>query len=175
MSLHETPAPTPHAEGLEVVFVATSPVPGITADSIDRIRDAGARVTLISPKVVGYGPAREAADGFIELHGLGVPVQFEDDEDRPQRWSARWARTVATNVSRRAGRRVAHKLVGKAGAWGWAIRQLPEATDLLETADVITALDPGAVWIAWKAAQRNTHAEVINGIGPTLEHLGLAR
>ncbi|MBD3784691.1 MAG: hypothetical protein IE926_17365, partial [Micrococcales bacterium] len=56
-----------------------------------------------------------------------------------------------------------------------AARQSPDALAVLRRADVITALDPNAVWVAWQAAQVNQHAAVINGIGPTLEHLGLAR
>ncbi|KRE62244.1 hypothetical protein [Nostocoides sp. Soil756] len=175
MSLAESPAPVPHAQGLEVVFVATGPLADIAADSIARIADAGARVTLICPKMRGYEQARAAADDYIQLLPLGIPVQFDDDSQRPVRWSPDWARTVATNISRKAGRRVAHKVVGKAVTWGFAVRQLPEAVRILDTADVITALDPGAVWIAWKASRTNAHAAVINGIGPTLEHLGLAR
>ncbi|MBD3784557.1 MAG: hypothetical protein IE926_16680, partial [Micrococcales bacterium] len=78
MTLHETPPPTPHTEGLEVAFVATSPLAGITADSIRRIRDGGGRVVLVCPdKMPGSAPARAAADEWVDLPPLGVPVRFE--------------------------------------------------------------------------------------------------
>jgi hypothetical protein len=175
VTLHETPPPTPQADGLTVAFVATGPLAGIAADSIRRIREAGGRVVLLCPKVPGYAAARGAADEYIALHPFGNPVRFDSDDDRPERWTSEWVATVATNLHRKVGRRVAHKVIGRPLTWGLASKQTPEALEVLERADVITALDPNAVYIAWRAGQTNQHAAIINGIGPTLEHLGLAR
>jgi hypothetical protein len=49
------------------------------------------------------------------------------------------------------------------------------ALSALDSADVITALDAGAVYMVWEASRRNRAAAAVNGIGPTMEHLGLAR
>lgn len=175
MSLHETPAPTPHAEGTLVAFVATKPLADLAATAIRQIKEAGGRVVLVCPLVRHYDTAAAAADEWIRIPQLGVPVQFDDPADRPERWTGPWARTVATNLSRKAGRKVAHRALGQTVTWDLAARQVPRVQDVLDAADVITALDPSAVYIAWRAGQRNQHAAIINGIGPTMEHLGLAR
>jgi hypothetical protein len=170
----ERPAPTPHADHQTIAFVYTSPPTVMVVDSIKRIREQGGRVVILGPQIKGYEKAADVADGFIFLRQRFVPV-YVDPDNRPRRYSLPWASIVARNLTRKATQKPAKRVLGASTLWWITAKHNRQALALLDGADVITALDAGAVYLVWEAARRNRHAAAINGIGPTLEHLGLAR
>jgi hypothetical protein len=170
----ERPAPVPHADHQVVAICYTArPMPVVT-DAVKAIREQGGRVVLIGPLVKGYEVPAEDADEYVQLIHRAVPV-YVDKANPPRRYSAQWASIVARNLTRRATVRPAQRLLGASTLWWIAARHNRDARKVLDRADVICAADAGAVYLAWEAARRNRHAAVVNGIGPTLEHLGLAR
>jgi hypothetical protein len=82
---------------------------------------------------------------------------------------------VVRNLWRKVAFAPVRKTLGVSTLWWMSLSHSREALHAVDEADVITALDAGAVYSVWECARRNRHAAAINGIGPTLEHLGLAR
>ena len=170
----ERPAPTPHAAQQTIVLVYTS-VPSVMAvEAIKKIRGNGGRVVLLGPQIKGYENAAEISDSFVFLRQRVTPV-YVDPDNRPRRYSPTWASIVARNLIRKATFKPAKRTLGAATLWWMAARNNRQALHLIDSADVITATDAGSIYLVWEAARRNRHAAAINGIGPTLEHLGLAR
>jgi hypothetical protein len=170
----ERPAPIPHADHRVVAICYTgAPMPVVT-DAVRAIGEQGGHVVLIGPLVKGSEVPAAYADKYIRLVHRATPV-YVDKANAPRKYGPRWASIVARNLTRRATVRPAQRLFGAATLWWVAVRNNPEASKVLDRADVICAADAGAVYLAWESARRNRHAAVINGIGPTLEHLGLAR
>lgn len=170
----ERPAPTPHAERQRIVLMYTSAPPVMVVDAIREMRTAGAEVVIIGPQVKGYEHAAKVASTNIFLRHRVAPVYF-DRENPPRRYTTEWASIVARNLSRRATYKPAQRLLGAATLWWMATAQNREALSAIDQAHVLTALDGGSVYSVWQAARRNKGAAAINGIGPTMEHLGLAR
>jgi hypothetical protein len=172
--MSERPAPTPRADHQRVLLVYTLPPLEIVADDIAAIRANGGRVDVVGPRVKGFEISARAADHFTLLVRRSTPVKIDPD-DRPRKYSMRWVKVVATNLSRKALFRSAKRVLGAATLWWMSAAQNRKALDLIDGADVITALDAGAIYLCWQAGRRNRGAAVINGIGPTMEHLGLVR
>jgi hypothetical protein len=141
--------------------------------AIEQIRQEGGHVVLLGPQIRGYEQAAAAADRMVFLRHRAAPVRVDPD-NRPARFSPQWAWLVTRNLSRRAAFGPARKTLGISTLWWMALSHSREALHAVDEADVITALDAGAVYSVWNCARRNHHAAAINGIGPTLEHLGLA-
>lgn len=170
----ERPAPVPHADHQVVAVCFTAkPMPAV-ADAVRTIREQGGRVVLIGPLVTGYEEPAAEADDYIKLVHRANPV-YVDKSDPPRKYSPQWTSIVARNLTRRATVRPAQRLLGASTLWWIAARGNRDARKVLDSADVLCAADGGAVYLVWEAARRNRHAAAINGIGPTLEHLGLAR
>jgi len=168
------PVPTPGAARHNVVLAYTAPPMALVTVAIDQIREAGGHVVLLGPQIRGYEGAAAAADRMVFLRHRAAPVRIDPD-NRPVRYSPAWAWVVARNLSRRVAFGPARKTLGVATLWWMAVAHSRDALHEIDDADVITALDAGAVYSVWNCARRNRHAAAINGIGPTLEHLGLAR
>lgn len=172
--MQETPAPTPIAQGQKVVFLYTLAPNRMAVDAMKDIQGHGGQIVLVGPQVRHYEKAYFQADHYVRLIRRASPVKV-DPSQRPAKFTPAWAAIVATNLTRKATYKPLGKVLGQATMWWLAARQNPDALAELDGADVITAVDPGAVYMAWEASRRNTKAHVINGIGPTLEHLGLVR
>lgn len=170
----ERPAPTPHANQQRIVMLYTSVPPVMVVDAIRQMRAAGAEVVIIGPQIRGYENAAEVASSNIFLRKRVAPVHFDRDNP-PRRYSAEWASIVARNLGRRATYKPAQRMLGAATLWWMATAQNREALTAIDQAHVLTALDGGSVYSIWQAARRNKGAAAINGIGPTMEHLGLSR
>ncbi|MGZ4591639.1 MAG: hypothetical protein ACXV2I_12720, partial [Actinomycetes bacterium] len=126
----------------------------------------------VGPQIKGYEVAAAAADRVVLLRNRAAPVPIDPD-NRPARWTARWASVVVRNLWRRTVFGPAKKSLGAATLWWMALSHHRDAVHAVDDADVITAADGGAIYSAWRCTKRNRHAAVINGIGPTLEHLQL--
>jgi len=168
------PVPPPGAARRNVVLAYTAPPMALVTVAIEQIREAGGQVVLLGPQIRGYEGAAAAADRMVLLRHRAAPVRIDPD-NRPVRYSLAWASVVARNLSRRVAFGPARKTLGVATLWWMAVSHSRDALREIDDADVITALDAGAVYSVWNCARRNRHAAAINGIGPTLEHLGLAR
>ena len=173
-STASAPASAPASAQHKVVLAYTAPPLALVTTAIEQIRKAGGHVTLLGPQIRGYERPAEAADRVVLLRNRAAPVQIDPD-NRPVRYSARWASVVARNLSRKAAFGPARRTLGVSTLWWMSMSRSREALHAIDEADVITALDAGAVYSVWECARRNRHAAAINGIGPTLEHLGLAR
>ena len=171
--LPEDHPPVPHVAGRLVVLCHTGPLPHIVHTSIEQIRLNGGRVVLVGPLVRG-AEASTAADEVILLRQRAAPVYF-DKANPPRRYSRQWVSIVARNLGRRATFKPAGRVLGASTMWWLAALHNRAALSALDNADVITAVDAGAVYMVWEASRRNRAAAAINGIGPTMEHLGLAR
>lgn len=171
--LPERQAPVPHVAGRLVVLCHTGPIPRIVHTSIEQIRDNGGRVVLLGPLVRGVD-ASAPADEVIVLRQRAAPV-YVDKANPPRRYSRQWVSIVARNLTRRATFKPARRVLGASTMWWLAALHNRAALSALDSADVITALDAGAVYMVWEASRRNRAAAAVNGIGPTMEHLGLAR
>lgn len=170
----ERPAPVPHAAGKLVVLCHTGPIPPVVNHSIEQIRRQGGRVVLVGPRVVGTEEAEEIVDEVLELRQRAAPV-FVNKADPPRKYSRQWVSIVARNLGRKATFKPARRVLGASTMWWLAAHHDRRVMSTLDRADVITALDAGAVYLVWEAARRNRHAAAINGIGPTMEHLGFLR
>lgn len=159
--------------GQHVVMIYTAPPMDLVVPAIRDIQAAGGSVTLIGPQVRGYEAAAEAADSIVRLRHRAAPVPIDPDH-RPVRWTLPWASVVARNLSRRAAFGPARRALGVSTLWWLALRGSRDALHAVDDADVLTALDAGAVYSVWQAARRNLHAAAINGVRPTLEHMRLA-
>jgi hypothetical protein len=144
----------------------------IVTTAIQQIRQAGGHVVLLGPQIRGYEAAAAAADRVVILRQGASPVRV-DPGNRPVRYSPRWASVVARNRMRKVAFGPARKILGVSTLWWMALSHSRDALHAIDEADVITALDAGAVYSVWQCARRNRHAAAINGIGPTLENLGL--
>ena len=82
---------------------------------------------------------------------------------------------VARNLQRKAAYGPARKVLGVSTLWAMSLSHSREALHAVDAADVITALDAGAVYPVWECARRKRHAAAINGVGPTMEHHGFTR
>ena len=173
MTQQPPPVPTPGAARRNVVLAYTAPPMALVTAAIEQIRGAGGHVTLLGPQIRGYEQAGAAADRVVFLRNRASPVRIDPDK-RPTRYSLQWASVVARNLSRKAAFGPARKTLGVSALWWMALSHSRDALHVVDEADVITALDGGAVYSVWQCARRNRHAAAINGIGPTLEHLGLA-
>lgn len=169
-----SPVPTLSEARRKVVLAYTSPPLALVTTAIEQIRRAGGHVTLIGPQVRGYEQQAAAADRVVLLRNQAASVRIDPD-NRPVRYTPRWASVVARNLSRKAAYGPARKVLGVSTLWAMSLSHSREALHAVDEADVITALDAGAVFAVWECARRNRHAAAVNGIGPTLEHLGLAR
>lgn len=174
MTQQQPPVPTPSAARRNVVLAYTTRPMDLVTVAIEQIRHAGGHVILLGPQIRGYESAAAAADHMVFLRHRAAPVRIDPD-NRPARYSVRWASVVARNLSRKAAFGPARKTLGVSTLWWMSLSHSREALHSVDEADVITALDAGAVYSVWECARRNRHAAAINGIGPTLEHLGLAR
>lgn len=174
MTQQPAPVPEPAAARRNVVLAYTSPPLAIVTTAIEQIRAAGGHVVLVGPQIRGYEKPAAAADRSILLRHRAAPVRI-DPARRPVRYSPRWASVVVRNLSRKAAFGPARKTLGVATLWWMSFSQSLEALRAVDEADVITALDAGAVYSVWECARRNRSAAAVNGIGPTLEHLGIAR
>lgn len=167
----ETPV-TPHSRGEHVAMLFTVPIPDVVRSQIRRVRESGGRVHLIGPESVIDDSLASVADTVTRLTRStnAVPV------DGPLRkGSPRWAKVVAQNTVQRRFIRRQVKKHGPPHSWWISTHRNSEAMRLLRDATVLTALDQGAVYAVWNAARLNAHAPAINGIGPTLDELGLGR
>ena len=174
MTQQPPPVPTPGAAQRNVVLAYTTTPLAIITTAIEQIREAGGQVTLLGPQIRGYEGAAAAANRVVLLRQRAAPVRIDPDH-RPVRYSPQWASVVARNLWRKAAFGPARKTLGISTLWWLTLSHSREALHAVDEADVITALDAGAVYSVWECARRNRHAAAINGIGPTLEHLGLAR
>jgi len=156
------------------VLAYTSAPLALVTTAIEKIRESGGQVTLMGPQIRGYESAAAAADHVVLLRHRAAPVKV-DPNKRPVRYSPQWASVVARNLLRKTAFGPARKTLGVSTLWWLAVSHSREALHAVDEADVITALDAGAVYSVWECARRNRHAAAINGIGPTMEHLGLAR
>jgi hypothetical protein len=171
--MSQEPPREPGTARRNVVIAFTTPPMVIVTAAIEQIRAAGGRVVLLGPQVRGYEPAAAAADQMVFLRHQAAPVRVDPD-NRPKRYSPRWAWLVTRNLSRRAAFGPVRKTIGVPTLWWMALSHSRDALHVVDEADVITALDAGAVYSVWNCARRNQHAAAINGIGPTLEHFSLA-
>ena len=162
------------AAGRNVVLAYTSPPLALITTAIEKIREAGGTVTLLGPQVRGYEAPAAAANTVVLLRHRAAPVRIDPDH-RPVRYSPQWASVVVRNLARKAAFGPTSKTLGASTLWWLTLSHSRDALHAIDEADVITALDAGAVYAVWECARRNRHAAAINGIGPTLEHLGLAR
>jgi hypothetical protein len=160
--------------GQHVVMLFTAPPVDLVVTAIEDIQAAGATVTLIGPQIRGYEDAAAAADDVVLLRHRAAPVPIDPD-NRPVRWTLPWASVVARNLSRRTAFGPAKRFLGVSTLWWLALKTSRVALHAVDDADVLTALDAGAVYSVWQCARRNLHAAAINGIRPTLEHIQLAR
>lgn len=156
-----------------VVMVYTAPPPHIISDAIGQLRAAGNRVLLVGPKIKGTEEAIAAADQWVKLAHRAAPVAI-DPANRPQRYTPRWASVVARNLWRRVTFKPFQKTLGAATLWSLTLNHDRHAVHAVDQADVLTAVDGGAVYAVWKASRRNRRAAALNGVGPTLEHFGLS-
>jgi len=166
--------PAHDAAGRNVVLAYTASPLALVTTAIEQIRKAGGQVTLVGPQIRGYEGPAAAADRVVLLRHRAAPVRIDPDH-RPVRYSPQWASVVARNLWRKAAFGPARKTLGVSTLWWMTMSHSREALYAINEADVITALDAGAVYSVWECARRNRHAAAINGIGPTMEHLGLAR
>jgi hypothetical protein len=155
-----------------VVLVYTSRPPVVVLAGIQAIRSAGGRVTLIGPRMKGIEGLGAEADRVILLRKRAAPVWI-DPSNRPARWTFGWASVVVRNRWRRAASGPMSRPLGAPTNWWLALRRDRDAVRAVDDADVITAIDAGAIYSAWRCARRNRDAAVVNGINPTLEHLQL--
>lgn len=174
MTHQPPPVPPPETARQKVVLAYTSAPMDIITTAIEQIRAAGGQVILLGPQIRGYEPAAYAANRIVLVRHRAASVRIDPD-NRPVRYSPRWAWVVARNLSRKAAFGPARKTLGASTLWWMSVSNSPQALHAVDEADVITALDAGMVYSVWECARRNRHAAAINGIGPTLEHLGLAR
>lgn len=174
MTQQPAPVPEPQAARRNVVLTYTSPPLAIVTKAIEQIREAGGHVVLVGPQIRGYEKPAAAADRVVLLRHRAAPVRIDPDR-RPARYSPAWASVVVRNLSRKAAFGPARKALGVATLWWMSLSHSREALRAIDEADVITALDAGAVYSVWQCARRNHRAAAVNGIGPTLEHLGIAR
>ncbi|MFC5170521.1 glycosyl transferase [Streptomyces mutomycini] len=137
----------------EVLFVATKrPEPGILADSVDKFRDRGAAVHLAGT----FHVARVAEElSLIALDGV---------------------HQLPRGLSRRSGsvRRRAEASPLGMRVWLQSQRDRPFRRRARK-AQVIVALDPGAVYTVWRLAQYNPTAEAHFGILAALTALDRRR
>lgn len=167
----ETPV-APHARGEHVTMMFTVPVPDVVRSQIRRVRANGGRIHLIGPESAADEGLADLADSITLLTRPtnAVPVGGPLRKGSPQ-----WLSVVARNTVQR---QFVKRQVSKHGlphGWWIATRRNEQAMRLLRDATVLTALDQGAVYPIWNAARLNDHAPAINGIGPTLDELGLGR
>jgi hypothetical protein len=161
-------------QGKHVALVYTAPPGALVVDAIKTLQEDGATVSLIGPRIGGYERAAElAGEGMIPIRYRHAPVPVDRDNP-PARWSREWQWVVARNLWRKGTAKVARKLFSASVLWWRTISHDKLAVRRLEEADVLTAVDGGAIYPVWKAAQRNLDAVAINGVGPTLQHFGLA-
>lgn len=168
------PVPASDAAGRNVVLAYTASPLALITTAIEQIRKAGGQVTLVGPQIRGYEGPAAAANRVVLLRHRAAPVRIDPDH-RPVRYSPQWASVVARNLWRKAAFGPARKTLGVSTLWWMTMSHSREALYAIDEADVITALDAGAVYSVWECARRNRHPAAINGIGPTMEHLGLAR
>ena len=164
----------PDAAGRKVVLAYTASPLALITTAIEQIRKAGGQVTLVGPQIRGYEGPAAAANRVVLLRHRAAPVRIDPDH-RPMRYSPQWASVVARNLWRKAAFGPARKTLGVSTLWWLTMSHSREALHAIDEADVVTALDAGAVYSVWECARRNRHATAINGIGPTMEHLRLAR
>lgn len=174
MTQQPAPVPDPQAARRKVVLAYTSPPLALVTTAIEQIREAGGHVVLMGPQIRGYERPAAAADQIVLLHHRAAAVRI-DPNRRPGRYSPQWASVVVRNLSRKAAFGPAAKKLGVATLWWMSLSQSREALLAVDEADVITALDAGAVYSVWECARRNRRAAAVNGIGATMEHLGIAR
>jgi hypothetical protein len=170
----ESPPPAPHARGETVLMAFTARPSEMTRRSIQRIRDAGARVLLMGPTSAFDADLAKVADSVILLDRATAPVSF-DKSQPPQRFSPSWSALVARNLARRhlVGRYV--RRVGGSSGWWLSAKRNRAAMAALTEATVLTSLDHGATYLIWNASRLNRTAPAIAGVGPTIEELGLTR
>lgn len=155
-----------------VVLIFTSRPAAFVSTGIQAIRSSGGRITLIGPRIKGIERLAADAAGVVYLRNRAAPVQIQPN-NRPDRWTLGWATVVVRNLWRRAVSGPVTKPLGAAALWWMALRRNRDAVHAVGDADVISALDAGAIYLAWRCTRRNRGAAVLNGIGPTLEHLKL--
>jgi hypothetical protein len=146
----------------------------MTRRSIQRIRDAGARVLLMGPQSAHDDDLAGLADSVILLERATASVSIEKSR-RPRRYSPAWAALVARNLARRhlVGRYV--RRVGVSSGWWLSAKRNRAAMAALKEATVLTSLDHSATYLIWNASRLNRTAPAIAGVGPTIEELGLTR
>lgn len=174
MTQQPPPARRPVAARRNVVLAYTATPMDLVTTAIEQIRQAGGQVVLLGPQIRGYEPAAAAANRVVLLRHRAASVRIDPD-NRPVRYTPRWAWVVARNLTRKAAFGPARRTLGVSTLWWMSLSHSREALHAIDEADVITALDGGIVYSVWQCARRNHQAAAINGIGPTLEHLGLAR
>ncbi|MGA8045841.1 MAG: hypothetical protein WCA30_06185 [Dermatophilaceae bacterium] len=167
------PVSSADVSGERVVFVATTPPGATVVQAMERIRTAGARVSFVTRQIKGYERAAAVADETVLVRSTigAVPV---DKSNPPKRFSPAWVRIVATNLTRKATHKPLSKVRGVAETFWSGVRHNPRATEVLASATVITALDQAAAYTAWRIGRTNTSAALVNGSGPTLDHLDIA-
>lgn len=155
------------------MLVYTKTPSSAVADAITLLTANGAVVSLIGPQVRGYERAAGlVGDRMVRVRHRAAPV-YVDPANPPRRWSPTWIWVVVRNLWRKATLKPARKLLSAPMLWAAAVSGNPDAVRRLDEADVMTAIDPDAVYPVWKAARRNQRAAAINGLRPTLQHLGL--
>ena len=158
-----------------VALVYTTTPGLLVATAIAAMQRDGAQVSLIGPQIKGYEDALTLVgeDNMVRLRWRSAPVPIDHDNP-PKRYSAEWAWVVIRNLYRKGTYKPLKKVLSASVLWWRSIAQNRTALHHLDEADIITAVDGGAVYPVWQAARRNRRAVAINGVGPTLQHLGLA-
>lgn len=131
----------------DVAVIAAQRPSAVALAALHRLSRAGHRVTLITREVPAPAP---------ELAGLTIiPL----------------SRNRSTGVVRSLTRHITAGVLGQATVLWAEARRHQEAGEALASADVIAAIDPGAVYAVWQAGRHNHGAVLRNGVAPLVEHL----
>jgi hypothetical protein len=161
--------------GQRVALVYTTPPSPVLAEAVEKLQAAGAQVHVIGPQIKGYEKAAElAGERMIRLRYRNSPVPIDRDNP-PVRWSREWMWVVARNLWRKGTYKPMRLVLSAPALWWRTISRNERALRALEQADVLSAVDPGAVFSVWQIARRNNRALAISGVVPTLQELGLAQ
>lgn len=153
-----------------VVAVATTVPSRPVQVGMERLRTTGARVVLVLPQRVDLAGVDLPVDETILVPDRWAPVRV-DPRHRPVRWSPRWFVVVATNLTRKVARRTLRRFRSRPESFASSVRRHPGAHRAMSRADIITALDQGAVYPVWLVGRSRRRAHLVNGVGPTLDLL----
>lgn len=159
------------AERVALVYT-TAPSAAVQA-AVTRLRSHGARITLIGSPLPEADDIALGVDRHIPVR-KAVSTRSEIDGRSPRRYSPAWARLVADNLVRKKALPKIIAARGSAFGWWLAIRRDGDAIAALRDATLLCALNDEAIYTVWEASRVNAFAPAISGIGPLLDHVGLA-